>query len=70
MTLDGVESREGPSPLDALAAAAQLDMRRYWQPTAESYFGSVSKARILEVVREAVSPEVASALSDLKKVRW
>jgi ParB family chromosome partitioning protein len=42
-------------------------MRRYWQPTAESYFGSVSKARILEVVREAVSPEVASAISDLKK---
>jgi ParB family chromosome partitioning protein len=68
MTVDGVESREGPSPLDALAEAAQLDMRRYWQATAESYFGSVSKARILEVVREAVSPEVASAISDLKKV--
>ena len=67
VTVDGVESREGPSPLDALAEAAQLDMRRYWQATAESYFGSVSKARILEVVREAVSPEVASAISDLKK---
>jgi ParB family transcriptional regulator, chromosome partitioning protein len=67
VTVDGVESREGPSPLNALAAAAHLDMRRYWKPTAESYFGSVSKARILEVVREAVSPEVASAISDLKK---
>jgi ParB family chromosome partitioning protein len=67
VTVDGVESREGPSPLDALAEAAQLDMRRYWKATAESYFGSVSKARILDVVREAVSPEVASAISDLKK---
>ena len=67
VTVDGVESREGPSPLDALAEATQLDMRRYWKATAESYFGSVSKARILEVVREAVSPEVASAISDLKK---
>jgi ParB family chromosome partitioning protein len=67
VTLDGVESREGPSPLDPLAEAAQLDMRRYWSANAQSYFGSVSKARILEVVREAVSPEVASALSDLKK---
>ena len=67
VTVDGVESREGPSPLDALAEAAKLDMRRYWTASAESYLGSVSKARILEVVREAVSPEVASALSDLKK---
>ena len=67
VTVDGVESREGPSALDALAEAAHLDMRRYWQPTAENYFGSVSKSRILDVVREAVSPEVASALSDLKK---
>jgi len=67
VTLDGVESREGPSSLDPLAEAAQLDMRRYWSANAQSYFGSVSKARILEVVREAVSPDVASALSDLKK---
>jgi ParB family transcriptional regulator, chromosome partitioning protein len=67
VTLDGVESREGPSPLDPLAQVAQLDMRRYWSVNAQSYLGSVSKARILEVVREAVSPEVASALSDLKK---
>jgi ParB family chromosome partitioning protein len=42
-------------------------MRQWWSATAESYFGSVSKARILEVVREAISPDVATALSDLKK---
>lgn len=67
VTVDGVQSSEGSSALDPLAAATQLDMRRWWSATAESYFGGVSKARILEVVREAVSPEVASALSDLKK---
>lgn len=67
LTVDGVQSTEGPSSLDSLAQATQLDMRRWWSATAESYFGGVSKARILEVVREAVSPEVASALGDLKK---
>ena len=47
--------------------AAALDMRRWWSATAGSYLGSVPKARILEVVREAVSPDVASAISGLKK---
>lgn len=67
VTVDGVQSGEGPSPLDPLAEAVQLDMRRWWQAKADTYFASVSKARILEVVREAVSPEAASALALMKK---
>jgi ParB family chromosome partitioning protein len=67
VTVDGVQSTEGSSPLDPLARATGLDMTRYWSATAEEYFKSVPRARILEVVREAVSPEVASALSSLKK---
>jgi ParB family transcriptional regulator, chromosome partitioning protein len=67
LTADGVHADDSPHAIDALAQAAQLDMRQWWSATAESYFGSVSKARILDVVREAISPDVAAALSDLKK---
>jgi ParB family transcriptional regulator, chromosome partitioning protein len=67
VTVDGVQGADTSRDLDALTRATALDMRKWWSATAESYFGSVPKARILEVVREAVSPEVASALSDLKK---
>jgi ParB family chromosome partitioning protein len=67
LTADGVHADDSPHAIDALARAAQLDMRQWWSATADSYFGSVSKARILEVVREAISPDVATALSDLKK---
>jgi ParB family chromosome partitioning protein len=66
-TVNGVHADESPHAIDALAHAAQLDMRQWWSATAESYFGSVSRARILDVVREAISPDVASALARLKK---
>jgi ParB family chromosome partitioning protein len=39
---------------DALAEAISLDMTAYWQPTAANYFGRVTKAHILDTVREAV----------------
>jgi ParB family chromosome partitioning protein len=50
-----------------LATALSLDMTRWWQPTAGSYLGRVSKQRILEAVAEGVSPEAAENLSKLKK---
>lgn len=67
LAVDAVQSDETASPADELAQAAGLDMRAWWAPTAEGYLGSVSKARILEIVREAVSPEVAAAISVMKK---
>ena len=42
-------------------------MREWWSATAANYFGSVPKARVLEVVRGTVSPEAAAALAKLKK---
>jgi ParB family chromosome partitioning protein len=42
-----------------LAVALALDMAQWWQPTAQSYLGRVSKKRILEAVAEGVSPEAA-----------
>jgi ParB family chromosome partitioning protein len=65
--VDGVQSTEGPSALDALAKVAKLDMRRWWKATAENYFGSIPKSRILAVISEAVSASAAASLANLKK---
>jgi ParB family transcriptional regulator, chromosome partitioning protein len=50
-----------------LAAALKLDMAEYWQPTAEGYFGRVSKQQTLDAVAEAVGPSAKGSLSALNK---
>jgi ParB family transcriptional regulator, chromosome partitioning protein len=67
LTVNGVQHDESPGAAHELAVAAGLNMRQWWSATAESYFGSVPKSRVLDVVREAVSPEIASSLANLKK---
>jgi ParB family chromosome partitioning protein len=52
---------------EVLATSLDLDMLRYWRPTAPAYFARVSKAHILVAVSEAVSGEAASRLAGLKK---
>jgi len=52
---------------DRLAQACDLAMRDYWSPTVERYLGRVTKAGILEAVREGVSIEAAERLSGLRK---
>jgi ParB family chromosome partitioning protein len=52
---------------DALAGHIGLDMTGYWTPTARSYFGRVTKARIGEAVREAASDDAAERIGGLKK---
>ncbi len=52
---------------DKLAEAVALDMTGYWRPTVRTYLGRVTKARILEAVREAVSTEAADRIADMKK---
>lgn len=52
---------------DSLAEAVALDMTGYWRPTVRTYFGRVTKARIIEAVREAVSAEAADRMADMKK---
>jgi ParB family transcriptional regulator, chromosome partitioning protein len=66
-SVDGVQADEAPGVTDELARAAGLDMHNWWVPKAENYLASLPRARILEIVREAVSPEAASALSLMKK---
>ena len=52
---------------DRLGQAVNLDMTGYWTPTVASYLGRVTKARIGEAVREAVSDDAAERIGSLKK---
>jgi ParB family transcriptional regulator, chromosome partitioning protein len=52
---------------EELALTVGLDMAEWWAPTRESYFAHVSKALILEAVREGVSEKDVDALAGLKK---
>lgn len=52
---------------ERLAEAVSLDMTGYWRPTVRTYFGRITKARILEAVREGVSDEAADRMADMKK---
>lgn len=52
---------------EPLTQALGLDMNRWWKATRDSYFDHVSKARVLEVVSEAVDANAASPLASLKK---
>ncbi|WP_338120635.1 hypothetical protein [Burkholderia metallica] len=65
--LDGITTSEAPHAINTLANALNLDMTRYWTPTRTTYFDHVSKARITEVVSDAVSPKVAADLATMKK---
>jgi ParB family chromosome partitioning protein len=51
-----------------LAEAVQLDMAAAgWRPTVAGYLGRVTKAQILEAVREAKGEQAAQPIEDLKK---
>ncbi|CAB3804591.1 ParB/RepB/Spo0J family partition protein [Paraburkholderia fynbosensis] len=66
-TLDGISATDSAHPISALADVMQIDMAFYWKPTQQSYLNHVSKARIIDVVSEAVSLESAAELQGMKK---
>jgi ParB family chromosome partitioning protein len=56
------------SHADRLAEAVGLDVAAAgWSPTADNYFGRVTKARIVEAVREAKGETAAQLIEHLKK---
>lgn len=67
LTLDGVQSDESSGPCDALSAVSGLDMRGWWTATADNYFKSVPKAKILAAVTEVLSPDATAPLDKLNK---
>ena len=52
---------------DRLASALALDMTEHWTPTVRTYLGRVTKALILDALREAVSDEAADRIASMKK---
>ncbi|MGJ0505224.1 MAG: ParB/RepB/Spo0J family partition protein [Methylocystis sp.] len=52
---------------DHLAEHLVLDMRDFWRPTVENYFGKVTKTQILAAVREAKDEATAQMIDHLKK---
>ncbi|MBB2198798.1 ParB/RepB/Spo0J family partition protein [Gluconacetobacter sp. 1c LMG 22058] len=60
--------RERLARAGRLATALRLDLvEAGWQPTVENYLGRVTKARILEAVREARGNEAADRIAHMKK---
>jgi ParB family chromosome partitioning protein len=60
-------SDESEANAALLAREVALNMTAHWQPTAASYFGRVSKERIVEAVRDGVSEQAAQNIVRLKK---
>ncbi len=53
---------------DQLAGAVSLDLcAAGWRPSADAYFGRITKAQILDAVREAKGEEAADRIASLKK---
>lgn len=55
--------------LDRLSGIVDLDMSKWWQPTAQSYLAHVSKDRIAAVVAQEVGNEQAQSLLAMKKAQ-
>jgi ParB family transcriptional regulator, chromosome partitioning protein len=56
-----------PTQRPKLAQTLSLDMTGYWRPTVRTYLGRITKARILEAVREAIDDEAADQIANMKK---
>lgn len=51
----------------AIARAAGLDMAQWWEPTASSYLGSVSKAQVIALVREVAGAQACASMDKSTK---
>lgn len=60
-------SGESEAHAGILAREVRLDMVAYWQATASSYFGRVSKECIVQAVREGASGQAAENIARMKK---
>jgi ParB family chromosome partitioning protein len=58
LTLNALPSADAARDAEVIARAVGLDMADWWEPTAEGFFNHVSKAQIVEALKEA-GPELA-----------
>jgi ParB family transcriptional regulator, chromosome partitioning protein len=64
--IEAVTDNEADSRASELAAALDLDMARWWTPTAAGYFAQVPKGKIIEAIK-TFSPDDAHQLDVMKK---
>ena len=50
-----------------VAQALNLDMTKFWQPTRENYLAQIKKDRIIELVGELASTDVALSMATMQK---
>jgi ParB family transcriptional regulator, chromosome partitioning protein len=67
MTVDALPSSGSAFEANALASAVGLDMADWWQPTAEGFLHHVSKAQIVQALREAGPGLAADGVESIKK---
>ncbi|MGF6872932.1 ParB family chromosome partitioning protein [Paraburkholderia sp. MM5477-R1] len=66
-TLDGISGTDSAHAINEVTNVLETNMAYYWKPTRASYFDHVPKARIEEVISDALSPEAAAELRGMKK---
>lgn len=67
LTLDATTGVAGAQPGQELATALQIDVASYWSATEASYFGSVSKERIVAALDEACGLGAGEPVGKMKK---
>ena len=67
LTVNALPSVGAVGDADAIARAVGLDMAEWWEPTAEGFLNHVSKAQIVQALKEA-GPELArDGVESMKK---
>ncbi|MEP6606231.1 MAG: chromosome partitioning protein ParB, partial [Nitrosospira sp.] len=69
MSVNTVSSREDApaAEISSLMNALNMNMADWWEPTGDSYLSHIGKERIIGIVSDAVSPQIAQTLTKLKK---
>jgi ParB family transcriptional regulator, chromosome partitioning protein len=67
LTLNALPGTGAASDANALAAAVGLDMAEWWEPTAAGYLNHVSKAQIVQALKEAGPELAADGVNAMKK---
>ena len=67
LTLNAMPNQGDPRELHAIATAVGLDMADWWEPTADGYLSHVSKAQIVQALKEAGADPGDDGVGDMKK---
>ena len=67
LTLNAMPNQGDPRELHVIATAVGLDMADWWEPTADGYLSHVSKAQIVQALKEAGADPGDDGVGDMKK---